>query len=148
MRGNPVFASLTASFLFILMLLTAGPALAAEGQAALQGDTVATEQGDLIIKPLNHATFVMQWQDKTIYVDPVGGAERFGGLPEMRALKDIRVAFVPMNLPFTMTVQQAADAARAFKPDIVYPYHHRGSDVQEFARLVGNGSEVRLGDWY
>jgi hypothetical protein len=42
----------------------------------------------------------------------------------------------------------AADAVGAFKPDIVYPYHHRGSDVQEFARLVGDDSEVRLGEWY
>ncbi|HEX5514901.1 MAG TPA: MBL fold metallo-hydrolase, partial [Gammaproteobacteria bacterium] len=70
--------------------------------------------------------------------------------PEMRALRNIDVAFVPMNLPYTMTVQQAADAVRAFKPRIVYPYHSRGSDVDEFARLVGkdSGIEVRLRNWY
>lgn len=224
---------------------------------ALEGDRIPTAEGDLIIQPINHATFVMSWQGKNLYVDPVGEAERFKGLPppdlilithehpdhmsadtlnaisgskalivapesvrdklpqalaervtvmkngesktvagiaidavpaynttldrlkyhprgrdngyvlsleklriyiagdtedtpEMRALRNIDVAFVPMNLPYTMTVQQAADAVLAFKPRIVYPYHSRGSDVNEFARLVGkdSGIEVRLRDWY
>jgi hypothetical protein len=47
-----------------------------------------------------------------------------------------------------MTEQQAASAVRAFTPDIVYPYHFRGSDVDEFARLVDGASEVRVLDWY
>ena len=226
-------------------------------QAGLPGDRVATSQGNLVIQPLNHATFMMNWAGRTLYVDPVGGAERFQGLPspdillvtdihgdhynadtlaavlqpdtvivapkavrdlmpanlqavtqelangatlsvkdipvealpmynitpdrlerhvkgrgngylltlgdkrvyiagdtedtpEMRALSNIDVAFVPMNLPFTMSVAQAADAVRTFKPRIVYPYHHRGSDVNEFARLVGTdaGVEVRPRTWY
>ena len=71
-------------------------------------------------------------------------------IPEMRALKDIAVAFVCMNLPYTMTVQQAADAVRAFKPKVVYPYHCRGSDLDQFRKLVGpdGGVEVRIRDWY
>ena len=71
--------------------------------------------------------------------------------PEMQALTDIAVAFLPMNLPYTMTVQQAADAVAAFKPAVVFPYHHRGSDIQEFAQLVldgGSGSEVVIANWY
>lgn len=71
--------------------------------------------------------------------------------PEMRALENIEVAFLPMNLPYTMTVQQAADAVAAFRPVSVFPYHHRGSDVQEFARLVeasGAGSLVVIANWY
>lgn len=71
--------------------------------------------------------------------------------PEMKALSDIAVAFLPMNLPYTMTVQQAAEAVAAFKPAVVFPYHHRGSDVQEFARLVtegGSGAEVVIAEWY
>ena len=54
------------------------------------------------------------------------------------------------NLPFTMTVQEAATAVRALKPKVVYPYHSRGSDANEFFRLVGKdgGIEVRLGKWY
>ena len=71
--------------------------------------------------------------------------------PEMRALENIEVAFLPMNLPYTMTVQQAADAVADFRPVSVVPYHHRGSDVQEFARLVGAsdaGSQVVIANWY
>ena len=220
-------------------------------------DTIATEDGALKIFPINHATLALQWKDRTIYVDPVGGAKVFQGLPkpdlvlvtdihgdhfsketlaelvgpetrlvcpaavaeqmtpdlrkgatvmangqtgellgvkieaipmynltaerlkfhnkgrgngyvvtlggkriylsgdtedipEMRALKNIDVAFVCMNLPYTMTVEQAARAVRAFKPRIVYPYHYRGSDINKFKTLVGTdvGVEVRLREWY
>ena len=71
-------------------------------------------------------------------------------IPEMRALKQIDVAFVCMNLPYTMTVDQAASAVREFKPKIVYPYHCRGSDLEKFQKLVGDdpGIDVRLRDWY
>ncbi len=71
------------------------------------------------------------------------------GTPEMRNLKNIDVAFVPMNLPYTMTPEEAADAVKAFHPKIVYPYHYRGSDIKTFqADLAGTGIEVRLRDWY
>ncbi|QRO02772.1 MBL fold metallo-hydrolase [Archangium violaceum] len=226
-------------------------------EPAMSGDVFSTSRGDLIVHPVNHATFLMNWEGKTIYVDPVGGATPFQGLPapdvilvtdihgdhlnadtltaivqpetvivapqavrdtlpealqgatrvlangetlnvgeipveaipmynitperlqyhtkgrgngyvltfgdkrvyiagdtedipEMRALRNIDVAFVPMNLPYTMTVAQAADAVREFRPKVVYPYHSRGSDVNEFTRLVGTdvGVEVRVGAWY
>jgi L-ascorbate metabolism protein UlaG (beta-lactamase superfamily) len=71
------------------------------------------------------------------------------GVPEMRALKHIDVAFICMNLPYTMPPQEAADAVRAFHPAIVYPYHYRGSDLAVFTKaLEGTGIEVRLRDWY
>ena len=221
----------------------------------MSGDHVATSGDDLIIHPVNHASFVMTWGPHPVYVDPVGGAALYDGLPrphvilitdihgdhlneetltalatgpariiappsvadqlpealksrttviangertdfmgmsieaipmynttpdrmqyhpkgrgngyvvtiggkriyisgdtedipEMRALKNIDVAFLCMNLPYTMTEEQAADAVKAFKPGIVYPYHYRGSDPQKFATLVGSASEVRLRDWY
>lgn len=94
------------------------------------------------------------------YVLNIGGKNIYlsgdtQGIPEMRSLKDIDVAFVCMNLPYTMDVKEAADAVLAFKPKIVYPYHYRGrgglSDVNAFKSLVdaGNkGIEVRLRDWY
>jgi L-ascorbate metabolism protein UlaG (beta-lactamase superfamily) len=67
----------------------------------------------------------------------------------MRALKTIDVAFIPMNLPYTMTPAEAADAVKAFAPKIVYPYHYRGQDVNVFAEaLKGTGIEVRQRDWY
>ncbi len=232
--------------------------LAGAAAAQITGDVIATSQGDLVIHPIDHATFVMGWNGKAIYVDPVGGADRFAGLPapdlilvtdihgdhmnaetleaivapqttivapaavagrlpasltgqtislangetsmlddigvegvpmynltqdrlrfhdkgrgngyvvsmggtrvyvagdtedvpEMRALQNIDVAFVPMNLPYTMTEEQAASGVTAFNPDIVYPYHFQGSDVEKFKALVeagGGDIEVRLGDWY
>lgn len=69
--------------------------------------------------------------------------------PEMKALRNIDVAFVCMNLPYTMTPEEAAGAVRAFHPAIVYPYHYMGSDLSAFAKtLQGSGIEVRLRDWY
>jgi L-ascorbate metabolism protein UlaG (beta-lactamase superfamily) len=71
------------------------------------------------------------------------------GIPEMRALKNIDIAFVPMNLPYTMTPEEAADAVRAFHPKVVYPYHYMGSDPRIFAAaLAGSGIDVRLRNWY
>lgn len=239
------------------LALWIGVSLCQAADKPLDGDHVPTSAGDLVIHPINHATFALAWNGKSIYVDPVGGAKRFQDLPspdlilltdihgdhldpatlsalvkpsttvvapravqtklpqalqqqttvlangdtkpvlgltivalpmynttpdrlrfhekgrgngylltlgekrvyisgdtedipEMRALTNIDVAFLCMNLPYTMTVEQAADAVRAFKPKIVYPYHDRGSDVQKFKQLVGDnqGVEVRLRDWY
>ena len=77
------------------------------------------------------------------------------GIPEMRALQNIAIAFIPMNLPYTMDVEEAADAVLAFKPKIVYPYHYRGqnglSDVNHFKELVNAGDpniNVILLNWY
>jgi L-ascorbate metabolism protein UlaG (beta-lactamase superfamily) len=71
------------------------------------------------------------------------------GIPEMRALKNIDVAFVCMNLPYTMTPEEAADAVKEFHPKIVYPYHYGKSDLQVFKKaLEGTGIDVRLVDWY
>jgi len=242
------------SFLLAAIVFCVATVAQAQMEGTLTGDHISTSQGDLVIHPVNHASFVMQWNDKIVYVDPVGGAEPYINLPaadlvlvtdihpdhfnadtlagmgdapvvsppavyeqapenikdnfatilengdtvtldgigieavpmynisegreqfhtrgrgngylltlgdkrvyiagdteptpEMLALKDIDVAFIPMNLPYTMTVQQAAEAVRTFRPGIVYPYHYRGSDVEEFRRLVGDASDVRLRDWY
>jgi len=247
--------SLSLVLLLVLFFVMSTPS--ARSADKVEGDRVPTSDGDLIIHPINHATFVMNWKHKVIYVDPVGNGKRFDGLPkadlilvtdihgdhlssetleavadaktmivapsavaeklseklrkqttvlpngetksvasisieavpmynltadrlkyhnkgrgngyvvmaggkrvyisgdtedipEMRALKNIDVAFVCMNLPYTMTEEQAASAVREFKPKIVYPYHYRGSDVEKFKKLVGDGSgiEVRLRDWY
>ena len=86
--------------------------------------------------------YVMAFGGKRAYVS--GDTE---DIPEMRALKKIDVAFVCMNLPFTMTPEQAADAVQEFKPKTVYPYHYRGSDTAKFKKLVGDASEVSLRDW-
>jgi L-ascorbate metabolism protein UlaG (beta-lactamase superfamily) len=76
-------------------------------------------------------------------------------IPEMRNLKNIDIAFLPMNLPWTMTVEQAASAVLEFKPKKVYPYHYRGekgfSDINKFKELVEKENkdiEVILVNWY
>src|SRR5436190_17296080 len=237
---------------FTFALATTIASYAAEPPA----DKIPAQNGDITIEPINHATFAMKWNGKTIFVDPVGGAQKFKGqkpdlilvtdihgdhlnadtlkgvatdktkivapeavasqlpaelkskttvlangekkdvegisiegvpmynltqdrlkfhtkgrgngyvvmlggkriyisgdtedIPEMRALKNIDVAFVCMNLPYTMTVEQAASAVKEFKPKIIYPYHYRDSDTAKFKQLVGDNSgvEVRLHDWY
>jgi L-ascorbate metabolism protein UlaG (beta-lactamase superfamily) len=69
--------------------------------------------------------------------------------PEMKALKNIDVAFLPMNLPYTMTPAEAAACAKVFKPKVAIPYHYKGQNPQEFAdALKGTGTDVRLLDWY
>lgn len=227
-----------------------------------QADIIPTENGDVTMTPILHATTVLQWNGRTIYMDPYGGADKFTSfaapdlvcithlhgdhlnketlsgldlknttlvapqsvidelgeikfnkviklengqntdyhniiveavpmynlpddetsrhpkgwgngyvltfgdtkfyfsgdtedIDEMRSLKNIDYAFVCMNLPYTMDVDQAADAVLDFKPKVVYPYHYRGqngfSDVEKFKSLVNAGSqdiEVRLRNWY
>ena len=245
--------------LYILTLLLL---LCATGTQA-QSDQIATKKGNISIHPVLHAAMVLQWNGKTIYIDPYGGAARYAAYPkpdlvlitdvhgdhmnkktltaldlsntemvmpkavkeklgtaikakkiltlangkklkimgvrikavpmynlpetaktrhpkgrgngyiitlggkrlyisgdtedikEMRALKNIDIAFVCMNLPYTMKVSSAASAVLDFKPKIVYPFHFRGkkgfSDVKKFKQLVNKGNkniEVRLREWY
>ncbi len=87
--------------------------------------------------------YVLTLGDKRVYI--AGDTE---DTAEMRALQAIDVAFLPMNLPYTMTVEQAADAVKAFRPKIVYPYHYGESDVNKFKSMVGDASDVRLMKWY
>lgn len=87
--------------------------------------------------------YVLGFGDTQVYV--AGDTE---DTPEMRALSGIDIAFLPMNQPYTMTPEQAADAVKAFAPRVVYPYHYKGTDIQRFADLVGSAAQVRLRDWY
>jgi len=244
-----------------VLLCFAATSVQAEG---LSGDRIATDKGDLVVHLVSHATFIMQWNSKTVYVDPVGGAKAFADLPkpdlvlvthlhfdhfdpatleavlpaegktvlvvpktvaekipealrsrtmvrilnngekteamgiaieavpaynttpgkerfhpkerdngyvltiggkrvyvagdtedtpEMRALKDIDIAFLPMNLPYTMSVAKAAGAIRQFKPKVVYPYHFRRqdgtkADVGQLRNLVGEAVDIRVREWY
>ena len=88
--------------------------------------------------------YVMTYGGKRFYIS--GDTE---GIPEMRALKNIDVAFICMNLPYTMTPEEAAEAVKAFHPKVAIPYHYRGSDPNAFkSALAGTGTEVRLLEWY
>lgn len=223
-------------------------------EMAMDGDRIPTADGDIIVHPVEHASLLLGFADQVIYVDPVGGAERYADLPaptailithghgdhydvptlegiagdapiitntdvfsklpdsikgqatalangedgsingiaisaipahnttadrmnfhpvgvgngylitlgdkvvyiagdteptpEMLALTGIDVAFLPMNLPYTMTPEQAAEAIRTFKPAIVYPYHYGDSDLAVLAGNLGGDTELRLRNWY
>jgi L-ascorbate metabolism protein UlaG (beta-lactamase superfamily) len=92
--------------------------------------------------------YVLTISDFRIYIS--GDTE---DIAEMRALTNIDLAFVCMNLPFTMDVAAAASAVAQFKPKVVYPYHYRGrddgtQDPKAFAKLIGDNAKVNIGPWY
>ena len=94
--------------------------------------------------------YLLTFGGKRIYIS--GDTE---DIPEMRALENIDVAFVCMNLPYTMSIDQAADAVLEFQPAVVYPFHYRGTeglaDVDQFkAMVIGKNDriDVRLRSWY
>ena len=92
--------------------------------------------------------YILVFGGKRIYV--AGDAEE---TPELAHLTDIDVAFLPMNLPYTQTVEAAAHWVKDFRPAVVYPYHFGNpdgtfSDLNAFKAEVGNASEVRVLKWY
>jgi L-ascorbate metabolism protein UlaG (beta-lactamase superfamily) len=82
--------------------------------------------------------YIISFGGKRIYV--AGDTEN---TPEMKALTDIDVAFLPMNLPYTMTPAMVADAAKAFKPKILYPYHYGDTNPEELVRLL-KGTDIKV----
>ena len=87
--------------------------------------------------------YVITFGDKRVYV--AGDTE---DIPEMAQLERVDIAFLPMNLPYTMTPAMAASAARACKPSVLYPYHYGSTDPAELTRLLAGeaGIEVRIRD--
>ena len=87
--------------------------------------------------------YVLTFGDKRVFIG--GDTEN---TPEMKDLPDIDVAFLPMNLPYTMTPEMVADAAKAFRPKILYPYHFGDTDTSKLVALLAEekGIEVRIRD--
>ncbi len=83
--------------------------------------------------------YVITFNDKKIYV--AGDTEN---ISEMKELTNIDVAFLPMNLPYTMTPEMVADAARAFKPKILYPYHFGDTDTSRLIDLLKDNKEIEV----
>jgi len=83
--------------------------------------------------------YVMTFGDKRVYV--AGDTEN---TPAMKELKNIDIAFLPMNLPYTMTPEMAADAARAIKPGILYPYHFGKTDPSQLKDLLKGVPEIEV----
>jgi len=90
--------------------------------------------------------YIFTFGDKRVYV--AGDTEN---IPEMKQLKSIDVAFLPMNLPYTMTPEMVSEAAHAFKPHILYIYHFKPGATESFEKLKSlltelKGVELRLPD--
>lgn len=95
--------------------------------------------------------YILTFGDQRVYV-----AGDTGLIPEMKDFGNIDYAFVPMNEPYTMTIEQAAQAIADINPAVVYPYHYRNqdgtfSDLDKFEAMVNEkapDTEVRRTDWY
>jgi L-ascorbate metabolism protein UlaG (beta-lactamase superfamily) len=85
--------------------------------------------------------YVITFGNTRVYI--AGDTEN---VPEMGELKNIDIAFLPMNLPYTMTPEMVAQAVADFKPKILYPYHYGNTDVEELLKLLENNKqcEVRI----
>jgi len=83
--------------------------------------------------------YVLAFGDTRVYV--AGDTE---ATPEMKDLRDIAIAFLPINLPYTMTPKEAAEAAKVFKPKILYPYHQGKSDPAEVKKLLADEKSIEV----
>jgi L-ascorbate metabolism protein UlaG (beta-lactamase superfamily) len=83
--------------------------------------------------------YIITFGDKRVYV--AGDTEN---IPEMKGLKDIDIAFLPMNLPYTMTPEMVVEAAKAFKPKILYPYHFGETDTSKVVNLLKGTPEIKV----
>jgi len=83
--------------------------------------------------------YILDLGDKRVYI--AGDTEN---TPEMKSLESIDVAFLPMNLPYTMTPEMVADAAKAFMPKILYPYHYGNTEPQKLADLLKDVKEIEV----
>jgi L-ascorbate metabolism protein UlaG (beta-lactamase superfamily) len=83
--------------------------------------------------------YILSFGDKRIYV--AGDTEN---TPEMKQLSNIDIAFLPMNLPYTMTPEMVADAALAFKPKVLYPYHFSETDTSRLVRLLADHPQIEV----
>jgi L-ascorbate metabolism protein UlaG (beta-lactamase superfamily) len=83
--------------------------------------------------------YVISYGDMRIYI--AGDTEN---IPEMKELGDIDIAFLPMNVPYTMTPEMVADAARAFRPKVLYPYHFGDTGTSKIVALLANQKDIEV----
>jgi L-ascorbate metabolism protein UlaG (beta-lactamase superfamily) len=83
--------------------------------------------------------YVLTFGDKRVYI--AGDTEN---TPEMKSLKNIDIAFLPMNLPYTMTPEMVADAAKVFRPKVLYPYHYSGTDPARIVDLLKKDRDIEV----
>lgn len=83
--------------------------------------------------------YIVTFGDKRVYL-----ASDTENIPEMKEIKDIDIAFLPMNLPYTMTPEMVADAAKSFRPKILYPYHYGDTDTAKLIDLMKDVEEIEV----
>ncbi len=83
--------------------------------------------------------YIITFGDKKVLI--AGDTEN---IPEIKELKNIDIAFLPMNLPYTMTPEMVADAAKAFRPKVLYPYHYSNTDTSIILELLKNEKDVEV----
>jgi L-ascorbate metabolism protein UlaG (beta-lactamase superfamily) len=83
--------------------------------------------------------YIVTFGDKRVYI--AGDTEN---TPEMKSLKEIDIAFLPMNLPYTMTPEMVADATKAFRPKILYPYHYGNTDTAKIIDLLKDEKDIEV----
>jgi L-ascorbate metabolism protein UlaG (beta-lactamase superfamily) len=139
-----VYSALTAAQKLVATVLTNGSV------TNIMGINVAAIPAYNSNHPLGTGNgYLLTIGDRRIYI-----AGDTADVPEMRALTNIDVAFIPINLPYTMSLSNAVSAVRQFKPKVVYPYHFSPStpptDINAFKQQVGTdvGVEARLRKWY
>lgn len=101
---------------------------------------VNKRQGDTPYHPKGEGNgYILTLGDKRVYV--AGDTEN---TPEMKALTAIDIAFLPMNLPYTMSPEMVADAAKAFRPKVLYPYHFGNTDTSKLFELLNNEPDIEV----
>lgn len=83
--------------------------------------------------------YILTFGDKRVYI--AGDTEN---IPEMKDLSAIDIAFLPMNLPYTMTPEMVADAALAFRPKVLYPYHFGDTDTSRLLALMRDADDIEI----
>jgi L-ascorbate metabolism protein UlaG (beta-lactamase superfamily) len=148
MGPQAVFSGLTAAQKTVAKILT-------NGATSTFGDITIDAVPAYNLTNSNHPKsvgngYILTMGGRRIYIS--GDTE---DIPETRALTNIDLAFLSMNVPFTMSGTKAVSTVRQFRPGVVYPYHYRNgdssfTDLNAFKRQVGTdlGIEVRLRPWY
>ncbi len=83
--------------------------------------------------------YIVTFGDKRVYI--AGDTEN---TPEMKALRSIDIAFLPMNLPYTMTPEMVADAAKVIRPKVLYPYHYTDTDPERLVKLLAGEKDIEV----
>ncbi len=128
-----------------IIVLTNGDTHAADGftvEAVPAYNLIHTRENGQPFHPKGEGNgYILTFGSTRVYV--AGDTEN---TPEMKALGNIEVAFLPMNLPYTMTPEMVADAVRAFKPKVLYPYHYGDTDTSRLTALLAglDGTEIRI----